>query len=476
MQPKMSDPNVIAALQSELLPLGQPKDGHTTQERKLDALLHHIGDASFVLLGEATHGTLEFYRLRMRISQRLIAEQGFSAIAVEADWPDALAVNRYVKGEVKGERQRQTHGGQHDAAQTALGAFRRFPLWMWRNPEIVQLIAWLHEHNRSLPAERRVGFFGLDLYSLRSAMAAVIQYLAHIDPDAAQRARERYACFDHAIDHPQQYGYAATFGTRPDCEQQVLEQLVAMHTDVATALQDNMRRDDSQHRIAAEDELFYAQQNARVACSAEAYYRAMFGSRNASWNLRDTHMAQMLDALHGHLGRHNLATPAKLIIWAHNSHIGDARATELGEGGQCNLGQLVRERRGEGDTYLLGFTTHTGSVTAASEWEAPPEHKRVLSSRKDSVERLLHDTGCHRFFLPLRGRQTLHKTIGRRLERAIGVLYLPETERWSHYFHADIARQFDGVVHIDTTHALPPLDPSPRWRHHDLPDTYPWGM
>jgi erythromycin esterase-like protein len=359
-----------------------------------------------------------------------------------------------------------------------LQGFERFPQWMWRNTEIVELVAWLKQHNQERQAasshgaehagQDGIGFYGLDLYSLRNSMEAVVRYLSTVDPEAAREARARYACFDHLAEDPQRYGYAATFGMRKDCEDEVIRQLVAMTTDT--------RRYAGLDGENAADELFYAQQNARVAQNAEAYYRTMFLGRNASWNLRDEHMADTLDALRAHIAKRK-GSPAKVVVWAHNSHIGDARATEMGDHGQLNLGQLVRERHGLAETFLLGFTTHDGTVTAASEWDAPAEKKSVRASLANSYERLLHDTGLKQFFLRMRDRRYLSELLQeRRLERAIGVIYLPENERMSHYFYASLSQQFDAVIHVDTTQALRPLEAVVQPQHDEAPETYPTGI
>jgi erythromycin esterase-like protein len=431
-------------------------------DHDFQALLDQIGDAAIVLLGEATHGTREFYRTRAEISKRLITERGFDAIAVEADWPDTLLVNQYIRD--RGSNEHGNSIAQNFTALDALREFQRFPQWMWRNTEIVRLVDWLHIHNRDIPDETaRIGFFGLDLYSLRSSMEAVIRYLTKVDPEAAARARSRYGCFDHLADDPQQYGYAASFGLKKDCEEEVIRQLVDMSARTCAAARDC-------------GDLFYAQQNARVAQNAEAYYRTMFAGRDESWNLRDTHMIETLQGLQQHLGERKGAR-AKIVVWAHNSHIGDARATEMGDHGQLNLGQLARQRFGNDQVFLLGQTTHDGTVTAASDWDGPAERKAVRPSHPDSYERLFHLTGLENFLLPIRGRRELAALLGqRRLERAIGVLYLPESERLSHYFHADMAQQFDAVLHVDHTHALQPLDKSPHWQHEEVPDTYPFGV
>lgn len=424
----------------------------------VDEVLKEIGDADTVLLGEATHGTREFYRFRAEISKRLITDKGFDAIAVEADWPDALAVSRYIRPD-------DSAGSAHEA----LHGFERFPQWMWRNTEIVELVSWLRLQNKQRgDREGRIGFYGLDLYSLRASMDAVIRYLSQVDPEAARRARASYACFDHLASDPQRYGYAANFGMRKDCEEEVIRQLVALTQDAGRLVDGNAGE--------AVDELFYAQQNARVAANAEAYYRAMFQGRNTSWNLRDTHMDETLAALQEHLGAQR-GRPARIVVWAHNSHIGDATATELGDDGQLNLGELVRKRLGRDHCFLLGFSTHSGTVTAASEWDSPAELKTVRPSHPQSFERLFHDTGLGNFFLPLRRAPEASRVLReRRLERAIGVIYLPASERVSHYFEATLSEQFDAVVHFDETHALRPLERNPAAPGKEAPETWPTGI
>ncbi|WP_343729395.1 erythromycin esterase family protein [Duganella sp.] len=449
----MSEQENMAALRQQALPL--------ETDDELDAVIDHIGQASLVLMGEASHGTREFYRLRADLSKRLIVERGFDAIVVEADWPDALQVSRFV----------QTTGSDQTADQ-ALSGFERFPQWMWRNDDIVDLLYWMRLHNQHVPAAgRRIGFFGMDLYSLHKSMRAVVRYLEHADPEAARRARERYSCIDHIALDPQHYGYATSFGMRKDCEDEVVRQLGEL---TAQAMR-HMNRPGA----SVPDELFYAQQHARVAQNAERYYRAMFSSRDESWNIRDTHMADTLDALHAHISARK-GSPARLIVWAHNSHLGDARATEMGRGGQLNLGQLMRERHGLEQTYLLGFTTHEGTVTAASEWDGPAELKRVRPSLAGSVEALMHQLGegaMPRFLLPLRGRDSVRAALpAPLLERAIGVIYRPETERISHYFEADVARQFDALIHVDRSSALKPLEYSAHWTADEFPETYPSGL
>jgi erythromycin esterase-like protein len=424
-------------------------------EHEYDALLSLIGDARFVLIGEASHGTHEFYAERAAITKRLIAEKGFTAVAVEADWPDAYRVNRYVRGMP-----------QDADADAALSGFTRFPTWMWRNTVVRDFVDWLRAHNARLSGgAARTGFYGLDLYSLYASIEAVVGYLDKVDPAAAARARYRYGCLEHFGEDSQQYGYAASFDLSASCEKEVIEQLVELQ-----------RRADRYAHLdgrVAEDEYFYAEQNARLAKNAEEYYRTMFHGRVSSWNLRDRHMVETLDALAPHLDRHGGRT--KVVVWAHNSHLGDARATQMGDAGEWNVGQLVRERHAT-ETVLVGLTTDHGTVTAASDWDGPAERKRVRPGLPGSVEALFHETGIPRFFLPLQGGEGATILQERRIERAIGVIYRPETERLSHYFDARLPAQFDAVLHFDETRALEPLEPTEGWQSGEAPETYPFTV
>ena len=426
----------------------------------LAALEDLIGDARVVLIGESSHGTHEFYEARAEITKWLIEEKGFCAVAAEADWPDAYRVNRYVHGL-----------GDDTTADEALSGFERFPAWMWRNVVVRDFVDWLRERNRRHKSNgrRQAGFYGLDLYSLHRSMHEVVGYLERVDPRAAARARDRYACFDHAsADDGQAYGFSAAFGAGPLCENQAIEQLVDIQRNaLAYARMDG---------LIAEDELFYAQQNAQTVRNAEVYYRAMFSGRVTSWNLRDKHMAQTLDALLEHLDRHHDMPPARIVVWAHNSHVGDARATEVWADGQLTLGQLVRQRHG-GRARLVGFSTYTGTVTAASEWGGVAERKAVRPALNGSIEELLHETGHAAFLVSARtgpGAAEALSTV--RLGRAIGVIYLPATERQSHYFHVRPADQFDAMIHIDRTRALQPLEPTSVWVAGETPETYPSGL
>ncbi len=410
-----------------------------------------------MLLGEASHGTHDFYRVRAEITKRLIRTRGFRAVAVEADWPDAYRVNRYVRG----------RPGDADAEE-ALGGFQRFPQWMWRNADVLDFVGWLRAHNETIADDDdRVGFYGLDLYSLHASMAAVLDYLRVVDPDAAARAARRYACFDHFGADPQQYGYATSLGLSPSCEREVVGQLVELRRAAA----EYARRDG---RVAPDDQ-FFAERNAHVVAVAERYYRIMFQSGVASWNLRDSHMADTLVALCGFL--ETRGQPPKVVVWAHNSHQGDARATDRAERGELNLGQLARERWGPG-AVLVGFTTYAGTVTAASDWGARVERKRVRPALPGSYEALFHECGPN-FYLDLRQPGEAVSTLSApRLERAIGVIYRPETERLSHYFHASLPRQFDAVFHYDRTRAVEPLERTPVWERgeSELPETFPSAL
>jgi erythromycin esterase-like protein len=422
-------------------------------ERDYDALLSMVGDRTFVLLGEASHGTREFYAMRADITRRLIAEHGFDAVAVEADWPDALRLDHYVRG------------GNDDGLDEAFGDFQRFPTWMWRNQDVRAFVAWLRTHNASRPPAARVGFYGLDLYSLYRSAEAVIAYLEGVDLDQAALARRVYACLDH-VREPEEYAYEAAHGLRPSCR------------DGATRLLTDLLRRGSAYvgddGRGARDAQFFAERNAHVVRNAERYYRETFGGRVHTWNLRDTHMVETLLALHAHLRREGRR--GRIVVWAHNSHLGDARATEMGRHGEWNVGQLVREQAGDAQALLVGFTTYTGHVTAARDWDAPAERRWVRPAHPDSVEHLFHRSGRDRFFLPLRGllREALSVPM---LERAIGVVYRPETELASHYFEASLGAQFDAVFHLDETTAVEPFDVTTHWEHHEeVPETWPSGL
>ena len=447
------NPNPDSALIKALRETAYPMAGSA---RDYDPLIGRIGEARFALLGEASHGTHEFYYERAEITKCLIAEKNFTAVAVEADWPDAYRLNRYVRGA----------SDDVDAAE-ALADFRRFPTWMWRNTVMVEFIEWLRAHNDALPpGTEKVGFYGLDLYSLHASLKAVLRYLEKVDPEAAKRARERYSCFDHVGEDTQGYGLMTRLNLSKSCEEEVVRQLLEMQRRAA----DYVRRDGR----LAEDELFYAEQNARLVKNAEAYYRSVFLEEVSSWNLRDRHMAETLDALAAHLGRKG--GRAKIAVWEHNSHLGDARATEMGQRGELNVGQLTREKYGN-EAVLVGFTTHHGTVTAASDWGEPAERKRVRPALAGSYEALFHAAGRDRFLLIVNDSDRLAQQLGvARLERAIGVIYRPETERQSHYFRARLPSQFDAVLHFDETRAVKPLETTEEWEAGELPETFPFAV
>ena len=440
----MTNRHAVEAVRDAALWFPPTEDG-------LAPLLDLIGDARIVLIGEATHGTADFYRIRANLTNALIRTKQFNLVAVEADWPDAYRVNRWVR-----------LASDETASAAALDDFVRFPRWMWRNTVVVDFIEWLRAYNSRRMASDRVGFYGLDLYSLHSSIDAVLKYLGKVDPDAAARARRRYSCFEaFGTDAAQSYGYAATLGLSRSCEDDVVAQLMEMRKAAAAYAGRDGR--------VAEDEHFYAEQNARLVLNAERYYRTMFAGHVESWNLRDTHMMETLDSLLAWTTARS--GYARAVVWAHNSHLGDARATQMGEWGELNLGQLSRQRHGD-TVFVLGFTTHTGTVTAAREWDEPAERRRVRPSMAGSYERLFHETGLERFILPTAESR---EALASRLERAIGVVYKPETERASHYFRARMGDQFDAVIHVDTSSALVPLE---RWsrENSDLPETYPTGV
>jgi erythromycin esterase-like protein len=414
----------------------------TGEAKDFDSLLDLIGNSSLVLIGEASHGTHEYYKTRIDLTKRLIEEKGFNVIAAEADWPDAWMVNRYVKGQ----------GTARDANQ-ALSAFERFPTWLWRNADVLAFVEWLKRHNDSIPQyDSKVGFYGLDLYSLYRSATAVIDYLQQVNPQAAQLARYRYQCLYAFGPDEQAYGYAASLGLTRACEEKVIAELVELHKRAA----DFMQRDG---RVAS-DEYFFVEQNARLVARAQAYYREMFLQRVSTWNLRDAHMVETLTAMQEHMERH--AQNMKAVLWAHNSHLGDARATQMGAQGEFNVGQLVRERFGR-DCRLIGFTGYTGTVTAASSWGGPAERKQVVPGLRGSVEELFHKVDLPSFVLSLRHPDVAQALKRLRLQRAIGVIYKPETERASHYFYTRLSDQFDAVIHFQDTQAVEPIERTARW-------------
>lgn len=409
-------------------------------------LFDRFADRRVILLGEASHGTSEFYRARAAITRRLIEAHGFTIVAVEADWPDAAAIDRYV-------RHRSARAG-------AEPPFQRFPAWMWRNTDVDAFVAWLRSHNEGLSPERRAGFHGLDLYNLSGSIAAVLEYLDAVDPEAAAVARERYGCLTPWQKEPSAYGRAVLTARYRTCERDVVAQCRAL-------LEKRL-----EYAQADGESFLDAAQNARLIASAERYYRIMYYGGAESWNLRDTHMFETLEHLLAARGPR-----ARAVVWAHNSHIGDARHTEMGAvREELSIGQLCRERFGD-EAALIGFGTHAGTVAAATDWGGEMQVKRVRPSHRDSYERLCHDAGTARFLLDLRrGR---HEALRRcllepRLERFIGVIYRPETELTSHYATASLPQQFDAFVWFDETTAVTPL--GPQHARPGVPDTYPFGL
>lgn len=409
------------------------------QPNHYQSLLDKIGNARFVLIGEATHGTHEFYQTRIDITRELIQKKDFMAVAIEGDWPDAHRIDSYLQG-----------ANSQDDWQHALDDFKRFPTWMWRNTTMPPFIHWLRSYNDKIAkSSEKIGFYGLDLYSLRSSMQAVIDYLLKVDPDAAARARERYACFDHMQPNPNSYGYLANMGIKKSCVEEAVTQLLELQH---RAFDHTLNNSPTKH-----DELFYATQNARLVKNAEKYYRSMFEGAVNSWNVRDQHMVETLNILADHL-ENRFKKPAKIVIWAHNSHVGDARATEMGEQGEVNIGSLMREQH-DMDTYLIGFSTYQGTVTAASDWDEPAECKQVSPGFEGSYEELFHHIKYKKFLLDLHANAKLeHYLHLPRLQRAIGVVYRPETERTSHYFFTRLPYQFDSIIHFDKTKAVQPLE------------------
>lgn len=451
---RKADTSVVDAVGSAIQPLAG-------DARDYDALLELVGDARFVLIGEASHGTREFYAERAAITRRLAVEKAFSAVCIEGDWPDAYRVDRYVRSM-----------SDDVSADAALAGFMRFPTWMWRNEVVRDFVAWLSDYNDD-HHDARVGFYGLDLYSLFGSIQSVLEYLDRVDPDAAHRARSRYGCFEHFGEDSHAYGYATGASLADPCEDEAVRQLVDLRSQALSLA--------SRERTAAVDEFFSAEQNARLVKNAEQYYRSMYRGRASSWNMRDRHMAETLEAVAAHLRRS--ARPPKVVVWAHNSHLGDARFTDMRRRRELNLGQLARERYGDDDVRLIGFSTNTGTVTAAHDWDEPGRQMRVRPALPDSYERIFADVAsardAPRFLLELRRENSAtHALASARLQRAIGVIYRPETERLSHYYDVQLPRQFDAMIHIDETSALRGLEPGEHWERgvEEVPETFPSGM
>ncbi|HHI82456.1 MAG TPA: protein-L-isoaspartate(D-aspartate) O-methyltransferase [Rhizobiales bacterium] len=431
----------------ESLPASIIRNGESfdsPQTANLDALIERAGDKKVVLIGEASHGTSQFYTMRARITRRLIEEKGFNIVAAEADWPDAARIDHYVR-----------HRSVKPSEWTA---FSRFPTWMWRNEEVHEFVDWLHRRNADLAYDQRAGFYGLDLYSMYSSIRAVIDYLEDTDPDLAEIARTRYGCLSPWEADPAAYGHAALTGSYRQCEDDVVNMLVDLHKK-----RTELTKNDGERFLDA-------QQNARLIADAERYYRIMYYGSRASWNLRDRHMFDTLKQVMAHHG-----PGAKAVVWAHNSHIGDASATEMSSRGETNIGEMSRNEFGD-QSWRIGFGTDHGTVAAASNWDAPMEIKQVRPAHPQSYERAFHLTNAPGLILPLNTGS--HKELVKhlsdpKLERAIGVIYRPETELASHYFEAILPAQFDDYIWIDETSAVKPLKTR---ELEGLPDTYPFGV
>jgi len=445
----MADPNIAERARAEGAEQAASAIRHACEhlpapERSSEfgSFFDRFGSACVVLLGEATHGTSEFYNARAAITRRLIEQHGFSVVAVEADWPDANRVDRHV---------RHRGPGKYDEE-----CFARFPTWMWRNEEVQTFLEWLRLHNETLPRDKRVEFRGLDVYSLRASIAEVLTYLDRVDPEAAKAARQRYACLTPWQADPAWYGRAVLRGEHDPCEDAVVAQL----RDILAKRLQYSRKDGEDYLDAA--------QNARIVLAAEQYYRIMYRGSTESWNLRDRHMFNTLQHVMDARGPN-----AKAVVWAHNSHIGNAAPTAMGWQGEFNIGELCKAVYGE-EAALIGFGTDRGMVAAADDWNEPMRVMRVLPSRPDSYERIFRQTGIARSLTDLRKRTEVVDLLSKpRLERAIGVVYRPDTEFYSHYFEAVLPEQFDGYVWFEETKALTPL---PTVKPHGVPETYPFGV
>jgi erythromycin esterase len=420
-------------------PLGTPDD--------LTPLLERVGDARYVLLGEASHGTAEYYTWRRAISERLIREKGFSFIAVEGDWPDCYRVNRYVKGAAD----------EGASGREVLHAFSRWPTWMWANEEIVGLAEWLREHNARLPEERKVGFYGLDVYSLWESLDAVITYLRRVDPNAVRPAMRAFQCFEPYGEDVQEYAQATALAPT-SCENEVIALLL------------ELRRKAPQYREDSRAAYFNAEQNALVAAGAERYYRAMVRGGSSSWNIRDQHMVETLERLMQYHG-----PEAKAIVWEHNTHIGDARATDMARAGMVNVGQLVRERCWQDGVVLVGFGSHRGSVIAAEEWGAPMQRMPVPPAEQGSFEDILHRSGADDKLLLFGDTSQQDNLLEPRGHRAIGVVYHPDLERFGNYVPTVLPLRYDAFLYLDQTAALHPLHLTPR-EEGEVPETFPSGL
>lgn len=433
-----SDKILIRHVNEISLPLNDVSD--------LEPLISKIGNARFVLLGEASHGTCEYYQWRTRISKRLIREKGFSFIAVEGDWPDCYHVDRYIKGFLS----------SGNSARGALSSFVRWPTWMWANEEIVELVEWLKHHNAAISSKRKIGFFGLDVYSLWESLYSVLDYLRKQDPSLMPAARQAFRCFEPFGEDPQHYARFAAM-VPISCENEVINLLNQLYHSKPC------------QQIKEREEYFTAEQNALVVKNAEAYYRAMVRGGAASWNIRDRHMTETLERLIQHHGN-----DARAIVWEHNTHIGDARATDMSEEGMINVGQLVREKHGNDGVFVVGFGSHHGSVIAGKDWEAPMVKMEVPSARHNSWEDILHRSNGTDKLLFFDNVQNNETFFAKRGHRAIGVVYHPEYEHLGNYVPTVLPKRYDAFCYFDETEALHPLHSRPVLEK--VPETYPWGV
>jgi erythromycin esterase-like protein len=431
--------------QQEIIDLIRQKTQRLQSANDLDPLMQRIGDARIVMLGEASHGTHEYYTWRSHITQRLIQEKGFNFIAVEGDWPDCYSLNRYIKQYVPGK-----------TAREVLNEFERWPSWMWANREVAALAEWLHSYNSPLPKNEKVGFYGLDVYSLWDSMDEIKRYLERVDPATLKVANEAFECFEpYKKDDGHSYAYASQMVPEL-CETEVV--------DLLKQIQQKMPTYDSDFEMA-----FSTEQNALVAVNAEKYYRAMVRGGGQSWNVRDGHMEETLERLLNFHGRNS-----KVVVWAHNTHIGDSRYTDMVDDGMYNIGELVREKYAKEDVVLVGFGSYEGSVIAGKSWGAPMKKMNVPKAKEGTWEHLLHEAGADDKLLimdDLQDHTLLNDRIG---HRAIGVVYNPEYERYGNYVPSILPRRYDAFLYIDKTKALHPLHMENE--HHDMPDTFPFGV
>ncbi len=419
---------LVAQIRQVSRPLRTPAD--------LDPLLQRIGDAHYVLLGEASHGTSEYYTWRARISQRLIEEKGFRFIAVEGDWPDLYLVNQYVKGQQ----------GSARSAREVLNAYGPWPTWMWANEEVVGLVEWLRSYNEGKPEEKKAGFYGLDVYSLWESVMAAGKYLERVDPKAAPVAQRASKCFKPYSKDALEYASAAARG-QAGCR------------DEAAALLRRLRDKATEYRKDDPEAFFNAEQNALIVKNAERYFSSVVEGDATSWNVRDHHMTDTLDRLVAHHGE-----GARAIVWQHNTHIGDARATDMARSGMVNVGQLVRERHGARDVVLVGFGSYRGTVIAADEWGEQAKRMMVPPAAEDSYEAAFHEAGKEDKLLILSGAAARGALMERRGHRAIGVVYDPAFEAYGNYVPTVLPRRYDAFLYIDESHALRPLHPERRSR------------